>query len=141
MVTTNISNAYTNVTDLVRAAESGVVRKLLNIPSLNEFMDTISCCSGPSTSLQTTSSLNGLTPTAVSSVITLTSSKYSVFLSQPPRPLCFLRSPARSMLAVTHLRFQHSSLRQSRNMYAHTRFGGSFDLSFCRPSSSSRRTR
>ena len=30
---------------------------------------------------------------------------------------CFLRSPARSMLAVTHLPFQYSSLGQLRNTY------------------------
>ena len=104
------------MTTLVGAADSDIVRKPLIIPSVDELMDTTFSCSGPSTSLQATYSLNGSTLTDVSS-FTLTSSKYSVFLSQPPRPLYFLRSPARSMLAVTHLRFQHSSLRQSRNMY------------------------
>ena len=83
---------------------------------MDELMDTTFSCSGPSTSLQATYSPNISTLTGVSS-FSLTSSMYSVFLSQPPRPLYFLRSPARSMLAVTHLRFQHSSLRQSRNMY------------------------
>ena len=72
---------------------------------------------GASTSLQANSSLNGSTPTAVSSVLTLTSCKHSIFLSQPPQPLYFLRNLARSMLAVTRLPFQRSSLRRSRNTY------------------------
>ena len=112
-----MSSACSNVTALVRAAECDVVRNSLNFPPLDNFMDTTFLCSGPSTSLQATSHLNGSTPTAVSPVLTLTSSKYSIFLSQPPQLLCFLYSPARSMLVVTHLPFQHSSLCQSRNTY------------------------
>ena len=104
------------MTTLVRTADSDVLRKPLIIRSMDELMDTTFSCSGPSTSLQATYFLNRSTLTGVSS-FSLTSSKYSVFLSQPPRPLYFLRSPARSMLAVTHLRIQHSSLRQSRNMH------------------------
>ena len=106
------------MTALIRASESDVVCKPLHISSLNEFADTLLDCSGPSTSLQTISSHNGTTPTAVSLMLTLTSCKHSIFLSwQPPRPLCFLHSPARSMLAVAHLPSQHSSLSQLRNMY------------------------
>ena len=115
MVLTKISSACTNVTALVRAAECDVVCKSLNLLPLDNFMDTTFLCSGPSTSLQATSHLNGSTPMAVSPVLTLTSSKHSMFLSQPPRPLCFLCSPACSMLAVTHLPFQRSSLCQSHS--------------------------